>query len=108
MTFSVSNNVNSALISGLNGMQSASNNITQSSVAIAQQQAQQRDTTDVLADTARQQLAQPGQLLSGLSGGDSLTDNLVSLSVNLTNFQASAKVVETADKSIGRLIDELV
>ena len=107
MSFDVSNNVNSALVSGLNGLRSASDNITRASADIAQKTIEPRDNTQVLADNAREQITQPGQVPSRLSGADSLTSDLVSLTVNLTNFQASAKVVDTANETVGSLIDTL-
>lgn len=101
----VNNGLNSAVASGLLGFQRASDGITQSSISIAQQAAQLRDPQDVLTDAATQQVGLASKLLP--TGGDSLTSDIVSLSVNLTNAQASTKVLDVANETVGRLIDEL-
>jgi hypothetical protein len=92
-------------VSGVLGLQRASDGITGTSISIAQQQASLRSTSDLLSDVATQQLGNVGSLLP--SGGDSLTNDLVSLSVNLTNAQASAQVLDVANETVGRIIDEL-
>jgi hypothetical protein len=38
---------------------------------------------------------------------DGITSNLVRLSINLTNAQASAKVVDTASDTVGTILDIL-
>ena len=38
---------------------------------------------------------------------DGITSNLVGLSVNLTNAQASTKVVDTASDTVGTILDIL-
>lgn len=101
----IDNNINSAIVSGVLGLQRASEGITQSSINIAQQQAQLRDPQDVLSDAATQQIGLTSQLLP--QGGDSITSDLVSLNVNLTNAQASTKVLDVANETVGRIIDEL-
>lgn len=106
MVFDVRNSTNSALVSGLLGVQNASNGITQSSISIAQQTAQLRSTQDVLSDAAAQQIGLTSQLLP--TGGNSITSDLVSLSVNLNNAQASSQVLDVANDTVGRLIDEIV
>lgn len=98
-------NVNSALLSGVFGLQTATEGITQASINIAQRTAQQRDVTEVLSDAAIQQVGLTGQLLP--QGGTSLTDDLVSLSINLTNAQASVSVIDDVDETVGRLIDAI-
>ena len=103
MSFEVSNNINSAIVSGLGGLKNASDGITQTSISIAQKAAQLRDPQDVVTDAAMQQIGLTSQLLPETS--DSPTSDLVSLSVNLTNAQASAKVIDAADETVGRLID---
>ena len=105
MTINVNDSVNSAIVSGVLGLQRASDGITGTSISIAQQQASLRSTSDLLSDVATQQLGNVGSLLP--SGGDSLTNDLVSLSVNLTNAQASAQVLDVANETVGRIIDEL-
>lgn len=105
MTINVNDSLNSAIVSGVLGVQRASDGITAASVNIAQQQASQRSTSDLLSDVATQQIGNVRDLLP--SGGDTLTNDLISLNVNLTNAQASAKVLDVANETVGRLINEL-
>ena len=100
----VRNNMNSAIISGFTGLQKASDGISQASLNIAQKTAQTRDTADVLSDAALQQIGSVKQLLP--SSGSDITSDLVSLSVNSINAQASAKVLDVVKNTIGRIIDE--
>lgn len=105
MPFEVGNNINSAIISATFGLQNASRGITEASIDIAQRNAQARDPVELLADVASQQIGSIKQILP--NGGDSLTNNLLSLSINATNAQASAKVLDVANETVGRIIDEL-
>lgn len=102
MSFDVRNSVNSAILSGVMGVQKASDGITGTS---AQQQASLRTTSDLLSDVATQQLGGVSKLLP--SGGDSMTGNLLSLVNNLNNAQASTKVLDVANDTVGRIINEL-
>jgi hypothetical protein len=99
-------NINSAILSGQFGLQRASDGITQASLNIAQRTAQQdvaeNGPVNVLANSAEQQLT---NLPDTLPTGGSLTDDLVSLQVNARNAEASAAVIDTADETIGRIID---
>lgn len=101
----IDDNVNSAIVSGVLGLQRASDGITQASINIAERQAQLREPQEVLADAATQQIGLTSQLLP--QGGDNITSDLVSLNINLTNAQASTKVLDVANETVGRLIDEL-
>lgn len=105
MPLDVGNNINSAILSATFGLQNASQGIAEASINIAQRNAEPRDITDLLADAAGQQLGAISQILP--SGGDSLTNNLVSLSINARNAEANAKVLDVANGAIGRIIDEL-
>lgn len=105
MSVNFDSNINSAILSGTLGLQRASDGITQHSISLAQQQAQLRDPKEVLADAAVQQIGLSSKLLP--SGGDNLTNELVGLTLNLRNAQASGKVLDVAKDTIGRLIDEL-
>ena len=105
MDFNVSNNINSAIVSGQLGLNRASAGITEASVNIAQQNAQARTPEELLSNAATTQIGNFSKLLP--QGGDSLTDNLVSLQINSTNALASAKVVGVASDTIGKIIDEL-
>lgn len=105
MTFNVTNSVNSAIVSGQLGLQNASRGITEAAVNIANRSAQPRDTQTLLADVASQQLGGVRQILP--QAGDSLTNDLVSLTINSRNAQASAKVLDVVNDTVGRIIDEL-
>ncbi|GGO71760.1 hypothetical protein [Bowmanella pacifica] len=105
MSMNVDSNINSAILSGTLGLQRASDGITQHSVSLAQEQAQLRDPQEVLADAAMQQIGLQSKLLP--SGGDTMTNDLVGLTLNLRNAQANGKVLEVAKDTVGRLIDEL-
>lgn len=105
MSFDVRNSVNSAILSGVMGVQRASDGITGTSINIAQQQASLRSTSDLLSDVATQQLGGVSKLLP--SGGDSMTNNLLSLVNNLNNAQASTKVLDIANDTVGRIVNEL-
>lgn len=101
----VRNSVNSAILSGTFGLQKASQELTASSFNIAQRNTEPLSTLDLLANVATQQLGSVSKLLP--TGGDSLTDNLVGLSINARNAEASAKVLDVANSTVGRIIDEL-
>lgn len=100
-------NINSAILSGQFGLQRASDGITQGSLNIAQRTAQQdvaeNGPVNVLANSAEQQLTNLSNTLPPI--GNSLTGDLISLQVNARNAEASAAVIDTADETIGRIID---
>lgn len=100
-------NINSALISGLNGLQSASEGITKASISIAQQTAQSTLATEgitgVLESAAIQGLETTSNILP--QAADNLTSDLVSLQINGINAQAAAEVIDVADETVGRIID---
>jgi hypothetical protein len=104
----VSNNINSAMVSGSLGLQRASDNITQTSLNIAQRSVEPASSQNIqkfLADAASQQLGANTRSLSQQSQG--LTADLISLSVDSTNAQASAKVLGVASGTVGTLLDIL-
>lgn len=105
MTINVNDSLNSAIVSGVLGVQRASDGITSTSINLAQQQASFRSTSDLLSDAATQQIGTVGSLLP--TGGDSLTNDLLSLSNNLNNAQASTKVLDVVNETVGRIINEL-
>ncbi len=90
MTFSVDSGTNSAAMSGLYGLQQASQGITQTS-------------QDIASRTVAQSAGSEGAVASPSSGG--LTSNLLSLTSSETHAQASAKVLDTAFDTVGTLID---
>ncbi len=105
MSFGVSNNVNSAILSGTIGLRNVSDGITQASLNIAQRNAQAKDPSELLADAATQQIGSIKQILP--QPASNLTNDLVSLSINSINAQASAKVLDVANNTVGKIIDEL-
>ena len=100
-------NVNSILVSGLQGLQNASNGIATASLSIAQRSAQStletQGVSGVLENAAVQGLETTRQLIPEAEG--SLTNDLISLQVNAINAQAAAEVIEVADETVGRIID---
>ena len=105
MAFDVTNNVNSAIISGTLGLNRAQQGITEASINIAQGNGESQTTQDLLANVATQQIGQVNQLLP--QGGDGLTNDLLSLQINSRNALASSKVLDVANNTVGRIIDEL-
>lgn len=104
----ITNNVNSAIVSGTIGIQRASNGITQNAsnlAGLSAFSAPSRDPQEFLANATLNQLNAIKQTLPQASEG--ITSNLVGLSVNLTNAQASAKVVDTASGTVGTILDIL-
>lgn len=106
MSVQFDGNINSAIVSGMLGVQRASDGITKHSISLAQQQAQLRTPEDVLQGAAKQQLGMANQLLP--SGGDNMTSDLVGLTLNLRNAQASGKVLEVVKDTVGTLLNEKV
>ena len=100
-------NLNSAILSGQFGLQRASDGITQASLNIAQRTAQQdvaeNGPAGVLLGAAEQQITNLRDTLP--SGGNDLTSDLLSLQINARNAEASARVIDTADETVGRIID---
>lgn len=104
----ISNNVNSAIVSGIKGFQRASSGIAQNATNLASLSAvsaPSRDPQEFLANATLNQLNAIKQVLPQASDG--ITSNLVGLSINLTNAQASAKVVDTASGTVGTILDIL-
>lgn len=109
MSSIVSNNINSAILSGQFGLQQASNGITQAASNIVQQTLQpselKADPQSVLADASVQSLENISNILP--SPNDDVTSNLLLLQINSINAQASAKVLDVANDTIGTIIDTL-
>ena len=104
----ISNNINSAIVSGAIGYQRASDGITQNASNLAGLSAfsvPSRDPQEFLANATLNQLNAIKQLLPQSSEG--ITSNLVGLSINLTNAQASTKVVDSASGTVGTILDIL-
>ena len=104
----ISNNVNSAIVSGTLGIQRASDGITKNASNLASLSAfsvPSSDPQEFLANATLNQLNAVKQLLPQASEG--ITSNLVGLSINLTNAQASTKVVDTASDTVGTILDIL-
>ncbi|MFT4806925.1 MAG: hypothetical protein ACI9LX_000241 [Paraglaciecola sp.] len=104
----ISNNVNSAIVNGIRGFQRASDGITQNASNLASLSAfsvRSSDPQEFLANATLKQLNAIKQVLPQASEG--ITSNLVGLSINLTNAQASTKVVDTANDTVGTILDIL-
>ena len=83
--------LNSAFFAGQSGLQRASDGMTQAASNIAQQ----------ISSSQQDQ----GSVSQGASGN--ITSNLISLNVNSLNAQASAKVIDVANDTLGTIIDTL-
>ncbi|MCV2885827.1 hypothetical protein OE749_14105 [Aestuariibacter sp. AA17] len=106
MSFEVSNNLQSAFASGNYGLQKASEEITEASSNIARQNI--RESVEAEGNAARQtNPADAGNSTPQANTGSNLTNDLISLKENSIYAQASAKVISVADRTIGRLIDEI-
>lgn len=105
----ISNNVNSAIIAGQFGLQQSFEGMTQSALNIAQRTAQQdvaqNGTGNFLADASLRSLSTTSKLLP--QGGDSLTTDLISMQLYTNNALASAKVLDVANDTVGRIIDTI-
>jgi len=83
--------LNSAFFAGQSGLQRASDGMTQAASNIAQQ----------ISGNQQNQ----GSVSQGASGN--ITSDLISLNVNSLNAQASAKVIDVANDTLGTIIDTL-
>jgi hypothetical protein len=109
MSLNISNNINSAVVSGQLGLSRASANITQHSANIANLSATSKPShnpQEFLANAVTTQLDTIKQSLPSAASG-SMTTELLGLSVNSINAQASAKVLGTANDTIGTILDIL-
>ncbi|MDU0353246.1 hypothetical protein RS130_04260 [Paraglaciecola aquimarina] len=104
----INSNVNSAIISGTLGLKTATNNIAQHAdnlASLAVRTPTNSDPQSVLVNASVTQLAATKQLLPQSSS--SITSDLVGLSVNGANAQASAKVLGVAGDTVGTILDIL-
>jgi hypothetical protein len=104
----ISNNINSAIVSGTIGIKQAYASLSQNTSNLANLSAfsiPSRDPQEFLANATLNQLNAIKQVLP--QAPQSITSNLVGLSVNLTNAQASTKVVDTASDTVGTILDIL-
>ncbi len=102
----VSNNINSAIVSGTFGIQSASDNITENAYNLASlsvQSAPSSDPQEFLANATVNQLSSVKQLLPESTSG--ITSDLVGMSISANNAEASAKVLDVANGTVGTLLD---
>ena len=88
--------VNSAFLAGQYGLQNASDGITQAASSIAQRTAEGSSSSNNVQENAQ---VEP-------SNGN-LTDDLIALNVNSVNAQASARVLDVANDTLGTIIDTL-
>ncbi|MGJ8679787.1 hypothetical protein [Paraglaciecola sp.] len=104
----ISHNINSAIVNGTFGIQRAEDNIAQHSANLASLSVREPlsgDPQDILASASLNQLNAIKQTLPQSSYN--ITSDLVGLSINSTNAQASAKVVDVAGDTIGTILDIL-
>ncbi|WP_235594667.1 hypothetical protein [Paraglaciecola hydrolytica] len=109
MSINVNNNLNSAIVSGQLGLSRASDNISQHTNNIASLSVASRSSQspqEFLANAVTTQLNAIKQTLPQAASG-SITTELVGLSVNSINAQASTKVIDTANGTIGTILDIL-
>jgi hypothetical protein len=102
------NNINSAIVSGTLGIKRAYDGISKNANNLAGLSAfsmTSRNPQEFLANATLNQLNAIKQVLPKSSEG--ITSNLVGLSINLTNAQASTKVVDTASGTVGTILDIL-
>lgn len=106
MTY-IGNGVNSAFYAGQYGLQNASNGITQASSSIAQRTVESAQNVPSSQANEPQNVISADQAASSSSSNTDLTSDLISLNVNSLNAQASAKVLEVANDTLGTIIDTL-
>lgn len=94
--------VQSALNAGLQGFQNATNDAVQAASDIAKQTAT-TSSANVATTTASE--AAPSQSVDATA---SITDSIVKLNAATNNAEASAKVVASADETLGTIIDTRV
>ncbi|WP_372769790.1 flagellar basal body rod C-terminal domain-containing protein [Pseudoalteromonas sp.] len=92
----VSNNLGSAYNAGLQGLQSASDGITEASANIARAQTERENVE-------RQE--PPQETREAQSPPVNVTEELVNLRVEQFNAQANTRSIQTADEVLGTLID---
>ena len=104
----ISSKVNSAIVSGTIGIQRASAGVAENTSNLARFSTFSVPFTDpqaFLANATLTQLSSIKKLLPQASDG--ITSNIVGLSINLTNAQASTKVVDTVSGTVGTILDIL-
>lgn len=94
-------NIQSAFASGMQGLQSASDGVTQSTLNINRQT--QRQADPVADAEAAQNAQQPAQAAS--TSLPSLEASLVDLTVQQRLAEANVRSIETASSVLGTLID---
>ncbi|WP_338519397.1 hypothetical protein [Alteromonas gracilis] len=88
--------VNSAFLAGQYGLQNASDGITQAASNIAQRTAEGSSSSNNVQENAQ---VEP-------SNGN-LTSDLIALNINSVNAEASARVLEVANDTLGTIIDTI-
>jgi hypothetical protein len=102
----ISNNMNSAILSGTIGIQRASKEMAENTSNLASLSAVTAPVSDTQGFLANATLSQLSSIKKSLpEATDGITSNLVGLSINLTNAQASTKVVDTANDTIGTILN---
>lgn len=104
----INNNINSAMVGGALGIQRASDGITQNAsnlTGLSAFLAPSPDLQAFLENATSNQLETIKPVLPQSS--ESMTSNLLGLSINLTNAEASTKAVNTASDTVGTILDVL-
>lgn len=102
MSVNFSSNIHSASVNGQLGLSRASNNISQNALNIAQlsteSQQVQKASQNFLADAMKPSLP---------TSKGNINSELVDLTINSTHAQASIKVIDKANESVGTILDIL-
>ena len=105
---SINNNINSSILNNTFNQNTNAKNSTSDLLQSAVTQPfenQLSSKEDLLAGVAKQQIGLTSNILSGLSGGDELTNQLVSFSVNANNQLAADRLPDEYSKTVGSIID---
>ncbi|NVK55831.1 MAG: hypothetical protein HWE26_09460 [Alteromonadaceae bacterium] len=105
----INSNANSAFAAGQFGLQRSFDGMTQSALGIAQKTAQQnvaqKGVGEMLASAGLQGLSTTTDLLPR-ANGDMMSD-LLSMQLYSNNALASAKVLDVANETVGKIIDTI-
>ncbi len=105
----INSNANSAIVAGQFGLQQSFDGMTQSALSIAQKTAQQNvaqnGVSEMLASAGLQGLSSTTDLLPK-GNGDMMSD-LLSMQLYSNNALASAKVLDVANETVGKIINTI-
>ncbi len=105
----INSNADSAIVAGQFGLQRSFDGMTQSALSIAQKTAQQnvekQGVGEMLANAGLRGLSTTTDLLPR-ANGDMMSD-LLSMQLYSNNALASAKVLDVANETVGKIIDTI-